>query len=238
LSDKQHFIIYQYESFLGENSSVINDYLQNYDQKELSEEEKQQLSPLAKSDYKILFEFQKIITVLSKELFDSNIPVGKALNSLKQCFDFDEQCFKYFKNNEEFTLQNLISIYEYLEEVFMDQHLTQLQHIYRNELETQEKQNILKDLNEHEKNKNNLINRTILCNAVKRFIFRNLLSEREIGNYNLNQYLLEFIGKEDIWPLNLRNLIQEIQTELLQLNNKWKIRFSCSESFYLLLSEN
>lgn len=239
LSNKQHFIIYQYESFLGENSSVINDYFQNYDQKELSEEEKQQLSPLAKSDYKILFEFQKIITVLSKELFDSNIPVGKALNSLKQCFDFDEQCFNYFQNNKEFTLQNLISIYEYLEEVFMDQHLTQLQHIYRNELETQEKQNILKDLNEHEKNKNNLINRTILCNAVKRFIFRNLLSEREIGNCNLNQYLLEFIGhKEDIWPLNLRDLIQEIQTELSQLNNKWKIRFSCSESFYLLLSEN
>ena len=78
----------------------------------------------------------------------------------------------------------------------MDQHLTQLQHIYRNELETQEKENILKDLNEHEKNKNNLINRTILCNAVKRFIFRNLLSEREIGNCNLNQYLSYYI--EDV----------------------------------------
>ena len=108
----------------------------------------------------------------------------------------------------------------------------------RNELETQEKETILKDINEHEKNKNNLINRTILCNAVKRFIFRNLLSEREIGNYNLNKYLLEFIGKEDIWPLNLRDQIQEIQTELLHLNNKWKIKFSCSESFYILLSEN
>ena len=135
------YVIYQYESFRDNNSSIIPDFCKNFPQIELFENEKQELYHFIKnqnsndSNKKILFSIQLLIFYLrdkNKKEIGENKTIKEILNDkiLPNYIHLSEET-TYLFNRTNFTLFKLFSIYEYFELLCYDDFLNNTVNDYK-----------------------------------------------------------------------------------------------------------
>ena len=141
LFDENIYVIYQYESFRDNNSSIIPDFCKNFPQIELFENEKQELYHFIKnqnsndSNKKILFSIQLLIFYLrdkNKKEIGENKTIKEILNDkiLPNYIHLSEETTDLF-NRTNFTLFKLFSIYEYFELLCYDDFLNNTVNDYK-----------------------------------------------------------------------------------------------------------
>ena len=141
LFDDNIYVIYQYESFRDNNSSIIPDFCKNFPQIELFENEKQELYHFIKnqnsndSNKKILFSIQLLIFYLrdkNKKEIGENKTIKEILNDkiLPNYIHLSEETTDLF-NRTNFTLFKLFSIYEYFELLCYDDFLNNTVNDYK-----------------------------------------------------------------------------------------------------------
>ena len=229
--DENIYVIYQYESFRNNNSSIIPNFCENFPQIELNEKEKQELYSFRDklesndSNKKILFSIQLLIFYLSdknsKELA-KNKAIKEILNDnfLPNFVHLSEETMKLF-NEYNFSLLKLFSVYEYFELLCYDNFKDNTDDDYK-EIIPEEN---LKKLNEHFEKKDStgkgyLITKLVLSSAVRKFISRFLSGKRSVQEINCNFELFTYMQyREDIWKIEVRenNNFERELSELIQI---------------------
>ena len=232
LFDDNIYVIYQYESFRNNNSSVIPNFCENFPQIELNDKEKQDLYSFRDkqesndSNKKILFSIQLLIFYLSdknnKELV-KNKTIKEILNDnlLPNFIHMSEETIKLFDEHN-FSLSKLFSVYEYFELLCYDDFKKNTDEDYMEKVPDEK----LKKLNEHFEKKDNagkgyLITKVILSSAVRKFISRFLSGKRNEQEVNCNFELFTYMQfREDIWKKEVRenNNFERELSELIQIN--------------------
>ena len=125
LDTNQMYVIYQYEAFRANNSSVIPEFCLKFPQRDLTDNEKQQLFDFKEQQEsneaynRILFSIQLLIFYLkekNKEEFEEEIKVSTLINdkNLPNYIHLSEETVRLFNQNN-FTIFHIFSVYEYFE---------------------------------------------------------------------------------------------------------------------------
>ena len=127
-NDKIKFVTYLFEGFRGGNSTVLVDYNAKYNQRQLTEEEKEALNDLLKNNknskfYNDVFSsLQILMNEIIKENYDQNHLIYKIIESLPNYIILNDELVKLFRSKYEynqedkiFTINTLVSIFEYFE---------------------------------------------------------------------------------------------------------------------------
>ena len=120
-NDKLEFVVYQFEGFRSQNSSILSTFISNYPQKKLDEEQKQILYNFRSEQYstesiiKILFSIQLMITFYNEHLSfcDKNNKISETFNDFPPYFKIPDDTKNLFRVSP-FTISHIISVYEYL----------------------------------------------------------------------------------------------------------------------------
>ena len=118
-TDKLEFVIYQFEGFRSQNSSILSTFILNYPQKKLDDDQKQILYNFRSEQYstesitKILFSIQLMITFYNDQppYTDKNIRISETINDFPSYFKIPDDTKNLFRANP-FTISHIISVYE------------------------------------------------------------------------------------------------------------------------------
>ena len=230
LFDENIYVIYQYESFRDNNSSIIPDFCKNFPQIELFENEKQELYHFIKnqnsndSNKKILFSIQLLIFYLrdkNKKEIGENKTIKEILNDkiLPIYIHLSEETTDLF-NRTNFTLFKLFSIYEYFELLCYDDFLNNTVNDYKEVIPDDKLFKLNQHFEKKEKNgKGYLISKIILSSSLRKFISRFLSGKRNELEINPDFELFNYMEyREDIWKRETRENVN-FTRELSELND-------------------
>ena len=227
LTDKLDFVIYQFEGFRSQNSSILSGFILNYPQKNLDEEQQNFLNNFRSEQYsseslmKILFSIQLMITHYNDipVYTDKNLKISETINDFPIYFRIPEETKNLFKNNS-FTLSHILSVYEYFELLCFNEFKNNIDPSYKKEIDDKK---IIEINNYFEKNPNVLLNKLKLSSALRKFISRSLVGIRVDFDVDREQELFYILQlKEDCWSVGTfddENFNKEIE-ELKKLNIK------------------
>jgi len=232
--ENQLYVIYQYESFRSNNSSIIPEFCQNFPQKELIENEKMELYHFRKnqvsidSDKKILFSILLLIFYLrdkiNVEYIDKNKKVKEILkNFLPKYIHLPKETEALF-NETNFTLSNLFSVYEYFELLCYEDFKKNTDKIYSTNINEDK----LNQLNQFFHINGKLITKTILSSVIRKFISRDLSGKRNEQNYYIdfnpdfpNCELFQYLkNKKELWKKEIREnrYFNNLLDKLIEIN--------------------
>ena len=204
-NDKLEFVIYQFEGFRSQNSSILSTFISNYPQKMLDDEQKKNLYNFRSEQYstesitKILFSIQLMITFYNERppYSDKNIRITETINDFPSYFKIPDDIKNLFASNP-FTISHILRVYEYFELLCFNEFKKNIDPSYKQIISDEKKENIDK----YFKNKADrcLLNQLQISTAVRRFISRSLVGIREDSEVKENQELFDFLRyKEDCW---------------------------------------
>ena len=208
---------YLYEEFRGENSSILIEYNSQYIKQRLNQKEINLLSDLLEHNNNIKLHqdiFASLIILIKeilKDNYEQNYFIHKIIENLPKNIFLNQEFIDLIKRNYEnnndnekvFTVNSLISIYEYFESLCWEENEENIMLDYKLDLPD----NIKKYVTEYfEKiiNGEKIINRKNFTTALRRLMFRNMLG---IGkdNYIRPDYQLKmYIIRNDLWNEEIR----------------------------------
>ena len=203
------FITYLFEGFRGGNSSVLVDYSNKYIQRELTKEEKEDLIELLNNNntskfYNDVFSsLQILMNEIIKENYNPDHLIYKIIEKLPDCIILNEKLKNLFKpksnNTEEksFTINTLVSIFEYLETLCWKQIKENILPDYNIKLPEEPKKDILDYFSRV--NKEKLINKQRFTTSLRRLISRSLAGSRQEIDIKSDSALKLYISREDLW---------------------------------------
>ena len=203
-SDKLEFVIYRFEGFRSQNSSILSTFILNYPQKKLEEEQKQILYDFRSEQYstesivKILLSIQLMITFYNEQTpySDKNIRINETFNDFPRYFKIPDDTKNLFIINP-FTISHIISVYEYFELLCFNEFKNNIDPQYKQIISDEQKEKIEQYFKD---NPDALLNKIQISTTVRRFISRSLVGLREDSEVNDNQELFDFLRyKEDCW---------------------------------------
>ena len=203
-TDKLEFVIYQFEGFRNQNSSIVTTFISNYPQKLLDEDQKRILSIFRNEQYsiesniKILFSIQLMIIFYSEHATysDKNIRIIDTIKEFPPYFKIPEDIKNLFTNNP-FTISHILSIFEYFELLCFKEFKKNIHPLYK-QIIPDEKSKNLEDY--FKNNPDVILNKLEISTAVRRFISRSLVGLREDSEVKENQELFDVLRyKEDCW---------------------------------------
>ena len=237
-SEEQIFVIYGFEGYHGNKSNIIKEFSDKYIQKPLNIQQKQKLTYLKELNCKsVLFSLQLLIFYLQKENKNASEELRETIKKLPDYIELCEDC-KNLPERNNFTIANLIDIYEYIELISYEQIVDNINEFYKKEISEDEKQKITNYFESVKNNKNKIITIEILSNAVRKFISRFLSGKREDTEYKEEEPLLLFIEyKEDIWDKNVFNN-DKFNDEIEEMRESFEVHTSQSVEFYEFLNKS
>ena len=202
-------IIYKYEEFRGEQSSILIRYNEKYQKKELSEEEKQKLEELLKDNKNTAFyhDISSSLQILMNQIIiDNYVPnklIYEIIINLPPFIIINEKMRELLRKEYEsrhkiFPLNTLITIYEYFESLFWEEIKKQIPQDYQIELNTIDKEKIIEYF-EKNKNENKIVNKKNFTTALRRLISRFLISSRQETEIKPDLELNIYIRREELW---------------------------------------
>ena len=240
--NKYKFITYMYEGFRGQNSSVLIQYNDKYTQSELTEEEKNYINKSLKkinNDKKIYNDIFSSLQILMKEILKENYEQKYLLYDIIQKIPkyviLNEELIKlienrYNKSKNSFTINSLVSIFEYFEELCWEDIKKYIPEDFKTSLDRK----ILKDIIHYfENNKNNekqLIDNILLTKAIRKLISRYIVGTRQETDIKPEIELKLHIIKTEFWP---KNIIDDIDTFTLQIEEIFKTKINIAQSLDL-----
>ena len=203
-NDKLEFVVYQFEGFRSQNSSILSTFISNYPQKKLDEEQKQILYNFRSEQYstesiiKILFSIQLMITFYNEHLSfcDKNNKISETFNDFPPYFKIPDDTKNLFRVSP-FTISHIISVYEYFELLCFNEFKNNIDPQYKQIISDEKKENIE---NYFKNQPDALLTKLQISTTVRRFISRNLVGIREDSEVKENQELFDLLRyKEDCW---------------------------------------
>ena len=238
--DKIKFITYLYEGFRGGNSTILVDYNTKYIQRELTEEEKDSLNDLLKSNnnsefYNDVFSsLQILMNEIIKENYEQNHLIYKIIESLPNYIILNKELVKLFKSKYEynpeekiFTLNSLVSIFEFFEGLCWKEIQKNIQPDYKLDLQEETKKYILNYFEKLSDDK--IITKNTFTTALRRLIARSLAGSRQEIDIKSESILKLYIEREDLWSKEIinNNLFSEEIDQICQddilIGNCWKL---------------
>ena len=207
-TDKLEFVIYQFEGFRSQNSSILSTFILNYPQKKLDEDQKQVLYNFRSEQYstesiiKILFSIQLMITFYNETppYTDKNIKINDTINDFPSYFKIPDDTKNLFRANP-FTISQILSVYEYFELLCFNEFQNNIDPLYKQIINDEKSALIEKYFSD---NKDVLLNKLNISTAIRRFISRSLVGIREDMDVENTHELFEILRyKEDCWNMEI-----------------------------------
>ena len=227
LSDKIDYIIYQFEGFRNQNSKLLTEFIFNYPQKTLDNEQKQILFNVRKDNntseatMKIIFDIQLMITFYNERSVysDIEIKISETIQDFPPYFKIHEETIKLFQSSS-FTMCQLVLVYEYFELLCFKVFKDNINQSFKLDIDNDKKNEINRYF---DKNPDALLGRVQISTAVRKFISRYLVGQEVDTNIDKNHNLFDILKiKEDCWDyaqFNDANFIKYIE-DLNKLNIK------------------
>ena len=217
-NDKIKFVTYLFEGFRGGNSTVLVDYNNKYIQRELTEEEKEAINELLKNNknskfYNDVFSsLQILMNEIIKENYDQNHLIYKIIESLPNYIILNDELVKLFRSKYEynqedkiFTINTLVSIFEYFEALCWKEMQKNILLDYKLEIDEKTKQYIIDYFNKI--NEEKLINRQKFTTALRRLISRSIAGSRQEIDIKSELALKLYMSREDLWSKEIMDNI-------------------------------
>ena len=210
-------VIYQYECFAGDRSSIIVNFTEKYQQRELTDEELKSVINYIIENQKnkkfniknFLFSFQVLIDVIldqSPNINNTLLSVAsnnKNLTNFEIIINFFTAINKNEKKNNNFTISTLINLFEVVELFCWDIIRDNLDKKYLQDINENIKMQIDTYFDENSLKNNNIIiiSKIHLCSAIRKFISR-YLSGKSDENINPKNHLKNYLINSELWPIN------------------------------------
>ena len=172
-----------------------------------------------------------------KENYEQNYLIYNIIkNSLPNYVKLNEELLKLIsekhsqsKNNNSFTVNSLVSIFEYFEDLCWEDIKKYIPPDFKETINDKDGKEIY---HYFEKNKNNkkLINKNNLTNAIRKLISRYIVGTRQETDIKPDSELKLFIIKEEFWPKNIRENDDAFNMEIYEIFN---IKILTGQSFEL-----
>ena len=189
--DEIKFVSYLYEGFRGaDKSSILTQYNMKYQEKSLSEDEKQILSELIKNNNVKLFNevfssLQILMNEIIKENYDQETLIFDIIEKLpnyiilnKELIDLLRRTKEQYMNEKIFTINSLVPTFEYFEALCWPQISKNILEDYTLILSEESKKHVLDYFKKNE-NQKKIINVQEFTFALRRLISRNLAGSRQ-----------------------------------------------------------
>ena len=239
--DKLNFVIFLGEGFKDGQSKIFQDFNKKYPQEDLNEEEKKKISSdiqkIYDEDTDIFMEFfgsmQLLLFYLSNNVFIQDKDLKSIMEEKPNYLKLNEKCVKFFINND-FKINQFMSIFFYIEHLIFEELSTNLQTEYKEEINPETVNNIKEQLNKREENE--IISWKELAAAVRRFISRYLMIEKQNTDMKENNMLKNHLTGKDLWRKNFANItnLEELINEKI---NKFNITVKQAFKFYEMIGE-
>ena len=195
-SNNLKFVTYSYEAYSGEKSAVLQMFSARYPQKDLSEREKGHISQFFErhGNYiRIMSSLQLLIFYLHKESFPKDQSVNSIIHNLPQYISLEQSLIDFFKDREEFTLETLLQLFEYIEFLSYET----IKKDIDDKFKTKIPDDIRKRIDQFFSSQT-IIKKDVLAKAVRKFSSRFLAAGS--NPFQEGDDLLIFMGaKEDVW---------------------------------------
>ena len=231
------FVIYLFEAFRGDDkSSILTKYNEKYLKKNLSEDEKQILIELVKNNNVKLFNevfssLQILMNEIIKENYDQDTLIYDIVEKLPNYIILNQELVNLLKRTKElymdekvFTINNLVSIFEYFEALCWPQINQNILEDYTLVLSEESKKHVL-DYFKKIENQDKIINIQDFTFALRRLISRCLAGSRQEIDIKSDLALGLYIYKNEYWSKEIAdkdekdNELKEICREDIKIGN-------------------
>ena len=227
-NDKIRFVTFLYEGFRGEHSSALVNYNNKYLQRDLKENEKEALNDLLETNnsskfYNDVFSsLQILMNQIIKENYSQNhllysiienLPSYIILNS--KLVDFFKKQYEYYSELQIFTVNSLVSIFEYFESLCWKEMKKNIGPDYEQELSENEKNDFISYFEKNNKEEK-VINKENFTSALRKLICRSISGSRQEIEIKPDGKLLYYITREDLWNKNVMEK-EEFDNEVYEI---------------------
>ena len=198
--DEQIFVTYAYEGYRGNKSSVILDFINQFPQRSLTKEELQilklNINEAISTEY--MLSIQMLIFYLNKIQISNKASVAEIIMQLPKYTKIGDNCKAFFINNQNFVLETLIGVFEFVEYLSYREICENVNNDYKKMLTVEEMNTVNDYFNTG--NKDRLISKPLLANGLRKFISRSLGGKRADNEIKEDDNLILFLQyKEEIW---------------------------------------
>ena len=227
-NDKIRFVTFLYEGFRGEHSSALVSYNNKYIQRDLKENEKEPLNDLLESNnsskfYNDVFSsLQILMNQIIKENYSQNhllysiienLPSYIILNS--KLVEFFKKQYEYYSELQIFTVNSLVSIFEYFESLCWKEMKKNIGPDYELELSENEKNDFISYFENNSKEEK-VINKENFTSALRKLICRSISGSRQEIEVKPDGKLIYYITREDLWNKNVMEK-EEFDNEIYEI---------------------
>ena len=240
--DKLNFVIFWGEGFRGGQSEIIQKFYEKYPQVDLNDEERKKIYKDIQNLYKdenynfktFFGSMQLLIFYLGNNVFTPKEKINTVLNGKPDYLKIDEKFIGFFQNND-FKLDQFMNIFFYAEHLSFQELSKTLQPEYKQKIVDE---SIISEINKKIANpkQDDKIPWKDMASAVRRFISRYLVGDRQTTDIDEKQLLIYQLGRIDLWEEKFRKM--ENLEELITLKIKeFKILVGQAFNFYELIGK-
>ena len=231
----QKFVIYGYECYRGDNSTVICDFIDKYSNNLLLKQEKKILYDFSKEKTdctNFMFSLQLLIFYLKNENYNPDVIIKDAIKNIPDYINISDDCKEFFENNPNFKLNSLLSIYEYIELLCYPKILENINDDYKIDIEQEE----INKINTYFNNENEkLISKKLIVTPIRKLISRFLSGKRRESEIKEDINLLYFLqSKKEFWDKDLFDN-DNFENEFEDMINSFTINVNQAIKFYDIL---
>ena len=241
------FVEYKDEEFKKyDNNYILTKFKNKYKQNQITEKEKQLLKEEFECEsFNKINEIFTFLKMLMSEIisikYDKDMPIYDLVVELpiyfkpkdREFLDFLEKCYRLYRNDNPFTISSLLSIFDYLEELFWPQFSKNIHKDYTLLLPEEIKKQVLDYFKNIDNNNKHIINITNFTLSLRRLISRYLVDTKKDKQINPNLELYIIICKNEFWNKDIYTNI-EFNKELFAICNK-NIKIGNAFNLYKIL---
>ena len=235
-NEAERFVTYGFEGYRGGNSTVIQDFIIKYIQRPLLKNERKILYDYTHKNNinynEFMFSLQLLIFYLKNENYESDFSINEAIKNTPEFVKINDDCKEFFNKHEDFKLNILISIFEYIELLCYKYIIDNVNEEYKKKIEKSETNKIL---NYFENGEKKLIDKMLLATTVRRLISRFLSGKRGENEIKEDENLLYFLqAKEEFWNKEIFNN-PEFDNEFENMISAFEVKVNEAIDFYEVL---
>ena len=242
--NKIRFVPFRYEGFRDENSSIIYDFSDKYEQRELNDNEKNYIQEFVErnNDNKFKEDVFSSLQILMKEInnnnYNQNELIYDIIEKMSKFIKLNDQLvdllktYKNFGDKKSFTLMTLVAIFEFFEKLCWENIKKNIPPDYQLEISEEIKEHILNFFNGDKK----LIDKKSFAAALRKLISRYISGLRQDIDIDSKIALKPHMFRIDLWNSKIienENFQNEIES--LCLN---KIIIGQSFNLYNFIGED
>ena len=239
--DVLNFVIFYGEAFRGRQSEITQKFYEKYPQIDLIEEEKKRISTKIKilydeesHNFKTFFaSMQILIFFLGNNNFAPDKELKIIINEKPEYLKLDEQCERFFLDND-FKINQFMSIFFYVEHLSFKELSQTLQPEYKKPIDEKIMTEI-KTLLESQMADDKLPWKELAA-AVRRFISRYLVGERQTTDVKENNGLVFQLYRTDLWEEKFGKL-EDLESLITEKINKYNLTVGQAFNFYELIGK-